>query len=97
MERNQPYALCMFGIWLPISVSKADLFKKHDKTDFDTIRMYEEITTPTAEYGLGNPNVQKIIHSEGLHFDLVINEDMFHESWLMFAFKFNAPVVTICE
>lgn len=79
------------------TVSKANLFVKHEKTEFDAIRMYDEIATPTAEYGLNHPNVQRIIHSKDLHFDLIINEDMFHESWLMFAYKFNAPIVTICE
>lgn len=78
-------------------VSKADLFKRSDKTDFDTVRMYHEITAPTSEHGLKDPNVQKIIHSDDLHFDLIINEEFFHESWLMFAYKFNAPAVSICE
>lgn len=77
-------------------VSKADLFEKHDKTDFDTVRMYGEITPPVTEHGLKHPDVQKLIHSENLHFDLIINEEFFHESFLMFAHKFNAPVVSIC-
>lgn len=59
--------------------------------------MYHEITAPTSEHGLKDPNVQKIIHSDDLHFDLIINEEFFHESWLMFAYKFNAPAVSICE
>lgn len=48
-------------------------------------------------YALENANVQKFIHSTGLHFDLVINEEFFADSFLMFAHKFKAPVVTICE
>lgn len=74
-----------------------ELFIKHNKTDFDTVHLYEVVSTPSSEHGLKDPNVQKIIHSENLQFDLVINEEFFHESWLLFAYKFNAPVVTICE
>lgn len=59
--------------------------------------MYHEITAPTSEHGLKDPNVQKIIHSDDLHFDLIINEEFFHESWLMFGYLFNAPAVSICK
>ncbi|XP_055308151.1 UDP-glycosyltransferase UGT5-like, partial [Sitodiplosis mosellana] len=47
-------------------------------------------------YAFENPNVQKLIHSTDLHFDVVINEEFFADSFLMFAHKFNAPIVTIC-
>lgn len=49
------------------------------------------------EHALQNANIQKLIHSTDLHFDVVINEDFFAESLLMFAHKFKAPIVTICE
>lgn len=48
-------------------------------------------------YNLQNENVKKLIHSTGLHFDVIVNEDFFAESWLIFAHKFNAPVVSICK
>lgn len=48
-------------------------------------------------YALENANVQKFIHSTGLHFDLIVMEEFFSDSFLMFAHKFKAPVVTICE
>lgn len=74
-----------------------ETFTKHHKTDFETVHLYEQVTALTSEYGLKHPNVQRIIHSDDLHFDLVINEEFFHESWLMFGYKFKAPVVTICR
>lgn len=46
---------------------------------------------------LESENVQRLINSTGLNFDIVINEEFFADSLLMFAHKFNAPVVTICE
>lgn len=49
------------------------------------------------EYALQNANVQKFIHSNNLHYDLIVNEDFFAESLLMFAHKFKAPIVTICK
>lgn len=49
------------------------------------------------EHALQNSNVQKLIHSTDLHFDVVINEDFFAENLLMFAHKFKAPIITICE
>lgn len=61
------------------------------------MRAYDSYVKNSSEYGLKTSNVQRIIHSKDLHFDLVINADFFHESWLMFAHKFNAPIVTICK
>lgn len=68
-----------------------------DDTDFEKVRAYDAFVKDTSEHGLKAETVQKIIHSKDLHFDLVINADFFHESWLMFAHKFNAPIVTICK
>ncbi|KAG4072142.1 hypothetical protein HA402_015641, partial [Bradysia odoriphaga] len=75
--------------------SYTDIYDSPEDSNFEKVRAYERICTPSSEHGLNNSNVQKIIHSQDLHFDLVINEEMFHESWLMFAYKFNTPIVTI--
>lgn len=86
-----------FHIIVVISVPLQDAFMSTDETDFEKVRSYDAFVKNTSEYGLKTLNVQKIIHSQDLHFDLVINADFFHESWLMFAHKFNAPIVLICE
>lgn len=49
------------------------------------------------QHAFENPNVQKLIHSTDLHYDVVINEEFFADSFLMFAHKFKAPIITICE
>jgi glucuronosyltransferase len=49
----------------------------------------------TSEWGLKNPKIQEFIKREDLHFDLILAEQFFQESWLMLAHKFNAPIVTI--
>lgn len=77
-------------------VPMKDAFKRSDESYFAKVQTYEKLCTPSSDHGLNTENVQKIIHSQNMHFDLVINEDMFHESWMMFAHKFNTPIVTIC-
>lgn len=73
-----------------------DAFNNSERSYFEELVIYEQITTPSSDHGLNDSKVKKIIHSQDLHFDLVINEEFFHESWLMFAYKFKAPIVTIC-
>lgn len=73
-----------------------DAYGGSEESYFAKVISYDVLCRPSSEHGLNSSNVQKFIHSKNLHFDLVINEDMFHESWLMFAAKFNAPIVTIC-
>lgn len=65
--------------------------------DFSKTAIFELVGTPSSDYNLRNPKVQQLINSTDLSFDLVINEDFCHDSWLMFGYKFNAPTVTICK
>lgn len=51
----------------------------------------------SAGHALNSKSVQEFIKRTDLHFDLVINEEIYHDAFLMFGKKFNAPVVTICE
>lgn len=48
-----------------------------------------------ADYSLSSKNVQEFVKRTDLHFDLVINEEFFMESFLMFAHKYKTPLVTI--
>jgi glucuronosyltransferase len=41
-------------------------------------------------------NIQNLIHSKDLHFDLVIVEAFINECVLGFAHKFKAPIIQIC-
>ncbi|XP_031639548.1 UDP-glucuronosyltransferase 1-10-like [Contarinia nasturtii] len=73
--------------------------KLTDMTDlslFKSILITLSMTKVMNEYAFENPNVQKLIHSSDLNFDVVINEQFFADSFLMFAHKFNAPIITIC-
>lgn len=51
----------------------------------------------SSMHGLESRNVQQLIHSENQHFDLIIVEDLMHDSFLMFGHKFKAPMVTMCK
>lgn len=48
-----------------------------------------------TEHAFQDGGVQALINSTDQKFDLVILEQFFHDSWLLFAHKFKAPVVTI--
>ncbi|XP_021912895.1 UDP-glucuronosyltransferase 2C1-like [Zootermopsis nevadensis] len=49
-----------------------------------------------CDHVLQNDNIQKLIHSKDLHFDLVIVEVFINECVLGFAHKFNAPIIQVC-
>lgn len=54
-----------------------------------------DIGLQTTEHAFRDKNVAAFIDRKDLQFDVVILEQFFHDSWLPFAAKFNAPVVTI--
>ena len=49
-----------------------------------------------CHYVLQEENVQKLIHSTDLHFDLVVVEAFSNECFLGFAHKFKAPLIQLC-
>ena len=64
-----------------------------------------QISTSFMMWGLGEAqchhvlqeeNVQKLIHSTDLRFDLVVIEAFFNECFLGFAHKFQAPLIQVC-
>ncbi|XP_062551806.1 UDP-glycosyltransferase UGT5-like [Armigeres subalbatus] len=65
------------------------------QNDFKNLVLYWRLGLETSRYALENYNVQQFINREDLHYDLIVAEQFFQESWLMFAHKFNAPIVTI--
>lgn len=48
-------------------------------------------------HNMASESTHRLINSTDLHFDVIINEEFFADCFLMFAHKFKAPVVTICE
>lgn len=69
---------------------------KYD-SDYQNLQMYWRGGLVTARHAFKDSNVQKFIHTKDLQFDLVISEQFAQESFLMFAHKYNCPIVTIGE
>lgn len=74
-----------------------ELYRSGDMSPFRIVSDINKFFSFSTDYALSNKNVQNLIHSDDLHFDLVINEEFFHDAFSMFGYRFNAPVVTICE
>uniref|UniRef100_A0A182PLT1 Peptidase S1 domain-containing protein n=1 Tax=Anopheles epiroticus TaxID=199890 RepID=A0A182PLT1_9DIPT len=72
-----------------------ELFAASQTSDISKVDMYWEMGLNTSRYGLQSPNVRQFIERTDLSFDLVISEQFFQESWLVFAHKYSAPIVTI--
>ncbi|XP_055541783.1 UDP-glycosyltransferase UGT5-like [Wyeomyia smithii] len=64
-------------------------------SDFNNLFLYWRLGLATSRHGFETANVQNFLKRDDLHFDLVVSEQFFQESWLMFAHKYNAPIVTI--
>lgn len=79
--------ICLIG-FNPFSVAK---HFKPILVPFRSWFMWPKFT----ETILNKPSVQKLIHSEGLHFDLVLFENFYHECFVTLGHKFNASVVQL--
>ncbi|XP_053693539.1 UDP-glycosyltransferase UGT5-like [Sabethes cyaneus] len=74
----------------------AELYNsKSYSSDLNNLFLYWRLGLATSRHGLESKNVQKFLNRGDLHFDLIVSEQFFQDSWLMFAHKFRAPIVTI--
>lgn len=84
--------------FLFISVKETDFFSSMENCPIlFRLPIFPRFMKAIADYALNNTNVKKFINRNDLQFDLVINEEIFLDSWLMFGHKFKAPIVTICK
>ncbi|XP_017482511.1 PREDICTED: UDP-glucuronosyltransferase 2B4-like isoform X2 [Rhagoletis zephyria] len=74
---------------------KEDIFKMHFSSEFANLNVYWHVGLLSSEHALAQPAVKALIASKHLTFDLIVLEQFFHESFLMFAHKFKCPVVTL--
>ncbi|CAD7000184.1 unnamed protein product [Ceratitis capitata] len=74
---------------------RENIFKMHFTSDFENLQMYWHVGLLSSEHALNDPKVKTLIASKDLEFDLVILEQFYHESFLMFAHKFKCPIVTL--
>ncbi|ETN60500.1 glucosyl/glucuronosyl transferase [Anopheles darlingi] len=71
------------------------LFAASQSSDFEKLYMYWDLGVNTSRHGLESDPVRQFIARRDLTFDLIIAEQFFQESWLMFAHQYDAPIVTI--
>lgn len=67
---------------------------KYD-SDLNNLKLYVNVGYKTTKYILEDRKVQELIGRDDLHFDLILAEQFYQEAMLMFAHKFNAPIVTM--
>ncbi|GAB0098882.1 UDP-glucuronosyltransferase [Sergentomyia squamirostris] len=65
------------------------------RSDFSNLFLIWNVGLLSTKYALEHPKIEKLIRSNNEHFDLVISEQFGQEAFLMFARKYNAPIVTI--
>lgn len=70
-------------------------YEKKDHNHVESLLNIYNIGLATAKHGLESRNVQKLISSHDYHFDIIVAEQFMQESWLMFAYKYKAPVVAL--
>lgn len=68
-----------------------------DGSPVKTIADFKNFPKLWNSYNWESATVQKLIHDTELHFDVILNEEIFGDSFLMFAHKFNAPIITVCS
>lgn len=66
-------------------------------SDWENLQLLWRVGLPSTKHAFESAAGQKLLHDPQLQFDLVISEQFFQESMLLFAHKFNAPIVTISE
>lgn len=69
----------------------------NSNSPFTAVAQITSFINTMNDYAFQSANVQQFIHRTDLHFDVVINEEFFGDSFLMFAHKFKAPIVTMCK
>uniref|UniRef100_A0A182T1V5 UDP-glucuronosyltransferase n=1 Tax=Anopheles maculatus TaxID=74869 RepID=A0A182T1V5_9DIPT len=95
---DPPYPIretCKYDPICPCVIPVEGLFASSQTSDFDKLSMYWDLGINTSRHGLESNNVRQFIRRTDLEFDLIVAEQFFQESWLMFAHKYNAPIVTI--
>lgn len=64
---------------------------------FEMLLPYWRLGLSTTEHALKSTSVKDFIKNDRTKFDLIIANQFFQESMLMFAHKYKAPVVTISK
>ncbi|CAO1355349.1 unnamed protein product, partial [Diamesa hyperborea] len=80
---------------VPLNFSSELLFNAPHSSDFQILYLYWKIGLGSTEHALKTKAVQEFIRNDNSKFDLILAEQFFQDSLLMFSHKYQAPIVTI--
>lgn len=72
-----------------------DIFSLKYDSDISNLFLFWRAGLLSTEYAFQDTKVKQLIADRHLHFDVVVLEQFFHDSWLVFGHKFKAPIVTL--
>lgn len=78
-------------------MSHEEIYEGASNSPFKRTSIFPRFANLSSSHALENKQVQEFIHRNDLHFDIIINEEIYHDAFLMFGHKFKAPMVTICK
>lgn len=67
-----------------------------DLSFWDSKEGYRVIGYSTTNYALKHPSVQRLMYADDQQYDLILVEQYYQDVFLMFAHKFQAPIISIC-
>lgn len=76
-------------------VPPSDFYSMKFDSVYNNLFLTWDVGLKSTEHALKDKNVAALINQADLQFDVVILEQFFHDSFLPFAKKFNAPILTI--
>lgn len=65
--------------------------------EIEMLNSYYDMGLASTEHALKTESVRNFIKNDKSKFDLILAEQFFQESMLMFAHKYKAPIVTFSE
>lgn len=79
------------------AVSQDDIYEMKFHSQINMLYAYWGLGLASTEHALNTENVKNFIKNDKSKFDVIFAEQFFQESMLMFAHKYNAPIVTLCK
>lgn len=64
---------------------------------FTIFALSVEFIKDSCKHSFETEQIQKFIHSDNQYYDLIFIEDCWADSFLMFGFKYRAPIAVICK
>lgn len=81
--------------FISLSVPAKEFFSMKYDSVLNNLYLTWDVGLKSTEHAFRDKNVAALINRTDLQFDVVVLEQFFHDSWLPFAKKFNAPILTI--